>query len=479
MQLLNIGCHTIKELFMTRTSLFFPREDYANLRGPDWPEYEDFLNGDRGYTTEIKAEIQGFLDMFVKDGVKFPIKTATACQSKWTWSTIYLNQLSTASCHRVNPVPFALEDFDTFHNIPKKLQDRELMLQGQWPTGGCEYCKKIEDAGGWSDRQHNLEIRDLTPPELEQDPHATQVTPRLVEIFAQNTCNLSCAYCNGNLSSKIEQENKKFGEFQKGGVIIPVIAVPVAASEYFERFMSWLDNNISQLRRLHLLGGETLLQHELMQRCLDLLEQHHCPDLVLNIFSNFNVPDKHWYTYMTRINRLCANGHIKRFDLTASIDCWGSAAEYVRFGLDLDDFEKKFIWASEQNSDWLHLNVNQTITNMTIGTMTDLIDKIAYYSQNRHIGQYFEFYIGSNHFLHPEIFSWSMWQDDFEKILNCLPRRTESQREVISRMEGLTKQLQQRSQHDMPEIAKLKIYLDELDRRRGTDWRKIFGYLDI
>lgn len=82
------------------------------------------------------------------------------------------------------------------------------MLKGEWPQGGCSTCKVVEDAGGWSDRQHNLEIRGLTPPELLRDPTALFVSPKIVEIFAQNLCNLSCVYCNGNLSSKIEQENK-------------------------------------------------------------------------------------------------------------------------------------------------------------------------------------------------------------------------------------------------------------------------------
>jgi hypothetical protein len=464
---------------MSNLSLYFPQQDYIQLKGPDWPDYEDFLKGDLGQTSDIQNEITGFLEMFKKDGVKFPIRTKTACQSKWTWSTIYLNQLSTASCHRVNPVPFSLENFDDFHNVPKKLQDRELMLKGQWPTGGCEYCKKIEDAGGWSDRQHNLEIRDLTPPELEQDLSQTWVTPRLVEIFAQNTCNLACLYCNGNLSSKIEQENKKFGEFKRDSVSIPVIEVPTTTREYFERFMSWLDRNIGHLKRLHLLGGETLLQHELMNRCLDIIEQHQCKDLVLNIFSNFNVPDRYWNDYMSRINQLCVNGHLRRFDLTASIDCWGPAAEYVRHGLDLESFERKFSWAAEQHSDWLNLNVNQTITCMTIRTMPELIERIDHYSQNRHIGQYFEFYIGSDYFHHPENFAWNMWQQDFKRIFERLPTRTQSQQEVVIRMDGIAKQLQQKNSHNHREIARLKTYLDEIDRRRGSDWRSLFSYLDV
>ena len=104
--------------------LYFTNEDYNNLAGPDWPSYESICAGVVAKDSHIQKEIDDYIDMFRKDGIKFPINTATACQSKWTWSTIYLNQLATASCHRVNPVPFELEDFNNFHNIPKKLQDR-------------------------------------------------------------------------------------------------------------------------------------------------------------------------------------------------------------------------------------------------------------------------------------------------------------------------------------------------------------------
>jgi hypothetical protein len=90
--------------------LYLNKQDYESLAGPDWPQYENFLQGQQSKIPEVQEEIDNFVKMFKKDGIKFPIKTKTACQSKWTWSTIYLNQLSTASCHRVNPVPFALEE---------------------------------------------------------------------------------------------------------------------------------------------------------------------------------------------------------------------------------------------------------------------------------------------------------------------------------------------------------------------------------
>lgn len=464
---------------MTNLKLYVTEEDYSVFAGPNWPSYQDYLNGARGESLDIQTEINEFTQQQKQDGIKFPIKTATACQSKWTWSTIFLNQLSTASCHRVNPVPFTLEEFDNFHNIPKKIADRNLMLKGEWPQGGCEYCKVIEDAGGWSDRQHNLEIRGLTPPELDVNPTAVEVTPRIVEIFAQNTCNLACIYCNGNLSSKIEQENLKHGDFNQSGVQIPVVQIPtIAAAEYFERWIAWLDKNINQLVRLHLLGGETFLQHNLMNRVLDIIEKNPNPKLQFCVFSNLNVPDKYWNLYIDRIKDLQLRGHIQYFDLTASIDCWGPEQEYVRSGLNLEKFEQRFAWASEQG-DWLRLNANQTVTAMTMRTMPGLIRKIDQYSKTKHIGHYFQFITGPYKFQHPQTYSYDFWSDTFDEIYSAMPRHTEAQIEAVPRMQGLQAQLQQFTQHNYKDIKKLHVFLDEIDRRRGSSWRELFSYLDI
>lgn len=461
---------------MKNLNLYVTLEDYQNFAGGAWPAYQDYINGAKVDDANIQQEIDQFTKMMVGDGKKFPIKTATACQSKWAWSTIYLNQLSTASCHRVNPVPFTLDEFDNFHNISKKLNDRQLMLEGKWPSGGCEYCRDIEDSGGWSDRQHNLNIRNLSPVELETDPTATHVTPTIVEIFAQNTCNLACIYCNGNLSSRIEQENLKYGNFDKDGVKISVVTIPTAATDdYFERWISWLDKNVMQLKRLHLLGGETFLQHDLMSQVLDCLDRNPNPDLQLNIFSNFNVPDRYWNLYTERIKQLQSRGHIGVFDLTASIDCWGPAAEYVRSGLDLSKFERRLAWASEQGN-WLRLNINQTITAMTIRTMPELMKKINYYKQQKPIGQYFEFYVGSDQFHHPKNFAWETWANDFKRIHELV---SSEDQDLQDRLYGIQQQLSKVTTHNFVEIKRLHTYLDELDRRRNTNWRTIFPYLEV
>jgi len=464
---------------MSNLKLFVTLEDYQTFAGPSWPSYEDYINGARGESPEIQTEINEFTQRQKKEGIKFPIRTATACQSKWTWSTLWLNQLATSSCHRVISVPVDPNNFDDFHNVPHKLRERQMMLEGKWPGNGCENCRDVEVAGGWSDRLHNLDIRGLTPPELETDPTAVRVSPRLVEIFAHNTCNLSCIYCNGNLSSKIEMEGKKFGEFKQNGVHIPVITKPTtAADEYFEKFKNWLERNITTLVRLHLLGGETFIQHDLLNSVLDIIERNPNPNLELCIFSNLNVPDRYWNLYINRIRDLQAAGNIRIFDLTCSIDCWGSEQEYVRHGLNLAKFEERFAWASEQSESWMRMHVNQTITSLTIKTMPELIKKIDHYSKHRHIGHYYQFITGQ-HYMHPEVFAYGHWADDFDRIFAAMPTRTIAQQEAIPRMQGLQKQLQQHTAHNTREISSLHTYLDEIDRRRGTSWRELFPYLIV
>jgi hypothetical protein len=406
----------------------------------------------------------------------FPIKTATACNSKWTWSTLWLNRGMSSSCHRVDPVSIDLNNFNNFHNLPKKIADRELMLKGQWPKGGCEYCQKIELAGGHSDRQHNNAIGGYVPKELATDPTATHVTPRIVEIFAHNTCNFSCIYCMEDLSSQVEAENRKYGH--KSGIkTIPIITQD-QNNDYFNKFLEWLENNIQELARLHLLGGETYLQHDLMSGIFDIIERKPNPNLQLNIFSNFNAPKKLWYDYNNRIKDYARAGNINRFDLTCSIDCWGPQAEYVRHGLDLTILEEYLAWAAEQSEDWLYLNVNQTVSNMTIKTMPGLIEKINQYNRHRHIGHYFQFVTGYP-FQHPDIFDYSMWADDFDSILSVMSDVSSEDKETKNRMIGLQKQLQNTCRQDTTKIFELHTYLDEIDRRRKLDWRSLFPYLII
>ena len=404
----------------------------------------------------------------------FPINTKTACTSKWSWSTIWLNAGQSSSCHRCKGFDIPRDDFASFHNLPGKIKNRKDMLQGIWPGDGCEYCRDIEQTGGFSDRMHNNDIAGYAPLELKANPTEVYVTPTILEIFAENTCNFKCTYCNHELSSRIEQEVKQFGPINSENI---KTLLPIAdRKKLLDDFFDWLEDNVHKLVRLHLLGGETFIQHELMQRTLDILERNPSEGLQLCIFSNFNPPKKHFNNYIERIRYLWQQGNIGRFDLTASIDCWGPQAEYVRYGLNCDEFEENFAWAAEQPEEFLYLNVNQTVSSFTMKTMPDLIRMFNKYNEHRHIGHY-AMLVDGYPFMRPEVFGYETWDSTWTRIYREMRSETMEDQQAIKILSGLQGVMRSNPTHNTAEIKKLYKYFDEIDRRRNTHWRSLWPEL--
>jgi organic radical activating enzyme len=427
--------------------------------------------------------------MFEKEKKYFPKITDPQCQLKWNWSTLMLTEGTTSTCHRCENIPLNLENFNNFHNLPFKIKEREIMLSGKWPTvdnggsGHCTYCKKVEDVGGVSDRMNMLTIPNQVPPELFQNPRATTITPKILEIFMNDTCNLKCTYCNIRDSSQWKNEIKRFGPlYQPNGKIFSDFTPDANAMQkhknhklFFQKTLEWIEKNGHHLSRLHLLGGETFYQSELKQ-VLDVLGKIKNPHLELNILSNLMVKEDTFKTAIEQIKKLCKDRNIGRFDLTASIDGWGPEAEYARSGLKLDYFEKLFAYAV--NEKWIILHTNQTITSMSVRSIPALNEKIKQYRKiNKKITLRFMMVHGMPQ-LHPEAFGYNFWQDDVKKILQTMPTDDNTDNKAILYMKGLFDSIQNK-EPNFKTVQFFKYYLDQLDKRRNTNWRKVFPYLDI
>jgi organic radical activating enzyme len=403
----------------------------------------------------------------------FPIKTETACQLKWTWSTIHLYTGETNSCHRVNETSIDVENFDQFHNTPKKLADRQLMLNGQWPQGGCEYCKNIEDAGGKSDRQFMLDIPNLVPPELDVDPTAVNVTPRIVEVYLDNVCNMSCIYCEDKFSSRIQQENNRYGDFKHGTFEIKNISTKVPNFEQLsQKFWQWMAGNYSSLRRLHILGGEPFYQDQ-FEACMDFLETHANPELEFNIVTNLKVSRAKLEKFLDRIKLLLKQRKIKRFDVTCSIDCWGDEQEYIRHGINMIEWQSNFEYLVQQR--WITLNINQTITGLGMKSMPALIEYLNTQRANRKIGHYFMACKNRAH-LNPGIFGSGFFDKEFETVLTLMLNDTWQHKHARSLMEGLQLEFNTQQQNKK-ELSNLLTFLNENDHRRNLNWRETFPWL--
>jgi len=404
----------------------------------------------------------------------FPIQTETACALKWSWNTLRLYNGLTSSCHRVDGDIIGVENFDTFHNTPKKIADRELMLNGQWPQGGCEFCKNVEAVGGDSDRQFHLKIPDQHPRELDADATLTHVAPTILEIYFDNVCNMKCLYCWDGFSSQIQQENKKFGEYRNAGVVIKNLATKHPESDALKnQFWNWMDQHSQTLRRLHILGGEPFYQQD-FTTCLDFLDNRKHPNLEFNIVSNLMIRPDVFQAHIQRIKQLVGKRKIKRFDLTASIDCWAPEVEYVRAGLDLTVWKENFEYLV--NEKWIYLSINQTLTPLTIKTIPELVAYINRQRVDREIGHYMSPVSMTHDFLHPGIFGKGFFKTDFDAIILLMPEHTWQQCEAKKQMQGIAN-LIEHGTRDQTIIDQLAIYLTEMDRRRNTNWKNTFPWL--
>jgi len=420
--------------------------------------------------------------MFEKEKTYFPIKTETACQLKWNWSTILLKSATTGSCHRCKKIPLTEDNFDNFHNLPHKIKEREIMLQGKWPTvenggsGHCTFCKVHEDVGEFSDRQRHLNVPNLTPVELLKNTQATNITPTILELYLNNTCNMKCVYCGPHFSTQWQSELIKHGDINIDNKTTQskLDYSDQLQQKLFKKTLEWLDKNGHKLRRLHILGGEPFYQNE-FKELIEFLETKKFKNLELNVVSNLMTKPDTFFTYIEKIKKLLIDRKIGRFDLTASIDNWGEQAEYARSGLKIDQWKKLFEYCV--NRKWIYLNINNTISCLTIKTLPDLLDYIQSQTKSRIIHHHGGEVVGSlKSILHPKIYGQKFWEEDFKKIINTMANNADKDMSKI--MQGVYKSLPD-IQPDRDAIKKMKFYLDTLDKRRNTNWRKVYPYLDI
>lgn len=409
---------------------------------------------------------------------KFPIQTATACLLKWNWSTIFISQGTTASCHRNLHVPIPLDDFDSFHNLPYKIDHRRSMLRGEWPNSpyalGCGYCKKIEDAGGRSDRQFsNAVMNDQTPDEIVQDPTEVFVKPAVLEVFANKVCNLSCTYCYRGFSSKIDAEARRFNNpefddkyFGNGELLLPMSE----QIKYRDKLIDWLEREGTCLRRFHILGGEPFLLPDI-DLYLDVWRRAPNPKLVINCISNLSISHERFCKVIDKMFALIEDGCIERFDLTASIDCWGPEQEYVRTGFDSELVEKNLLYALDKPE--IRVNINSVYSLLSLSTYADLLEKKAQWEAQtgNPIGLYGMLvdkdYVGC------DILGGDPFEEDFKRILRVHPRNTDDDKEAYKNIVGVIKTI--RAQQPDPDKIRdfIEVY-DELDRRRNTNWRSVY-----
>lgn len=403
--------------------------------------------------------------------LSFPIKTATSCQFKWTWSTLFLSTGTSSSCHRCRGWDVS-SDIKNFHNHPGKIHDREKMLDGQWPGNGCEYCKKIEVAGGESERTSYINDMAYSPPELLDDPKALHTTPRILEVYFTNVCNQACAYCSPFFSSLIQAEIKKHGPLEGEYDLMGFNSRP-GYEDRKKQFWEWMEEKSQHLFDFQILGGEPMYQPEFIE-CLDFFEDKEHPRLNWKIFSNLKHDPVKFKDKIDRVSKLIDKGALKSFEIVCSVDNWGPQAEFARYGMELPEWEENF--NTILNDKNVKISIHSTISVVTLCTMKDLYAKVVEWDKQKRI--FFGWNTVANPtFMSPEILGHyaGKYFDELVEVVKTIPS---VRKDLISYLGGFKTQVT-KHEVDPVRLKKLSNYLDRLDERRKTNWRELYPWLEV
>jgi organic radical activating enzyme len=274
----------------------------------------------------------------------------TFCLAKWHHSSIYLHTGQTHSCYHPRPHDISLNEIavnpSALHNTRHKKQERAMMLVGEKPKG-CQYCWNVESLSDThiSDRMiRNASIYTIDRlAEIKENTWNHNVNPEYIEVAFSNECNFKCGYCHPMSSTSFQQEIKKFGPYEtvKNHRLDIEWFKPFEEEDnpYIKAWWEWWPEMSKTLNILRITGGEPTM-HRSTWQLFDRLRADPRPHLELNLNSNLGVKSAFIEKLANNVNDLLQNNKVKQFKLFSSMDTWGTRAEYLRTGLDVNLWEK-------------------------------------------------------------------------------------------------------------------------------------------
>ena len=400
--------------------------------------------------------------------------SATSCQLKWCYSMLNTGAGTVQSCHRTRPYQLSKQNFLDFHNNDKFIADRQIMQLGEWPAD-CRICQEAEQLNAVSDRQQHNRTIGIVPREVLDDPTTLRTTPTFVEIYFNNTCNMRCIYCSPTLSSKWQEETRQHGDIviDSRNAIRNFVSDRTSYTDYVDQWWQWFDQNVTNLRVLNVMGGEPLIIDE-VDRLFDRLGQLYNPKLELRLVSNINVPTAILADKVAAMKSLIAQGRIRSCVVTTSIDSFDKDSELQRFGLKLDLFRANMDLLL--NTPEIVVGINSTVTALGVKHLPTLAQQYRIWTQRHPIVWSLNRVSDQTQFLDIGILPRDEVLPAIQQSLEIVANPDDFAYQQIQRLESYV--VNKNSLGDRTALLNLQAYLTELDRRRKTDWRVYYPWLE-
>jgi 6-pyruvoyl-tetrahydropterin synthase len=300
----------------------------------------------------------------------------TMCYAKWTQVSMHLTNGMTQSCYHPPTHKIELSELkdnpSALHNTSEKKEQRKQMLEGERPPG-CEYCWRIEDVGGRSDRIYRSGEywAQNAREEIASAGADGNINPRYVEVNFNQACNFKCSYCSPHLSNAWEKEIKEFGPYNivggehnnaesldRQGLMPPKLSQD--ENPYLTAFWKWWPELYKNLEVFRMTGGEPLMDSNTF-KVLDYVYKNPNAWLEMSVTSNMCPPkpvlmDK-FIASLQRLEEIQIWEDPEKFNpnsgnnwyvapacknvaVFVSVDGTGDQAEYMRNGLDFQLLQK-------------------------------------------------------------------------------------------------------------------------------------------
>lgn len=248
---------------------------------------------------------------------------------------------------------------------------------------------------------------------------------------------------------------------------------------YTDAFWKVLPEWWPTLHTLRITGGEPLLSKHTWAM-MDYVEQHANPDLMFAVNTNLGVPDELVDRFIARVNAIRPN--LREFPIYTSIEATGEEAEYIRHGMDYKKFMTNVNKVLSQTG--ATITVMTTINNLCYSTFKNFVVEFLRLREQygRRVLLSFN-YLRNPMWLDPQVLPAGA-RDKFAKDVKWLISLADLTRDRLSfrtldhyealQLERLRDYILQSETVWGERKNNLKLYLEQVDARRGTDSKDLF-----
>jgi organic radical activating enzyme len=357
------------------------------------------------------------------------------------------------------------------------------MLDGVRPPE-CDYCWRVEDQGHTSDRVYKSATTWALPyiKDLKIDANNT---PHYLELSFSSTCNFKCVYCSPEISSSWMKEiqehgayptSNRYGNLQWLEQTDRMPLDPNGDNPYVDAFWAWFPELYPKLQTIRITGGEPLLSRDTW-RLLEYIAENPRPELTVAVNTNLGVQDALIDKLIIAVNKIAPN--VREVQVFTSNEATGKSANYIRTGLDYAAWIENVNYVADKCPSVL-VSVMTTVGILSVPTFVEFISQLLAMRRRYNHRPFLQIQFSINMLRYPKFLELTNLDEPtkqrFRNQLQLLLNETNITQVEADQIRRLMDYVTSATS-DTQSRRDFQLYVDELDRRRGTDFKETFPEL--